>query len=255
MVRLRTDAGLTGLGEASDAFGFANTTNQDAARMESELRAFFGLIDGKSPLDVAQYREKGEPLALKGGLVSATAYSAIEPALWDLAGSPLDLPTCHVLLADACAIGCPLRQHQPARAAADAGGFRRRREGGRARRLPRREGGAVRRVPAPASPAATDRSGCGSRRIASMAAIREARSPAGRGDTPSTATVSSAWRSPSARRPPPRPQQLAWYGSRWRREDRRDARHPPQDSAADGRRRVLFGVGDSRRSPATGPST
>jgi hypothetical protein len=28
--RLSTDAGLTGLGEASDAFGFANTTKQDA---------------------------------------------------------------------------------------------------------------------------------------------------------------------------------------------------------------------------------
>ena len=54
MVRLRTDAGLTGLGEASDAFGFANTTKQDAARMESELRAFFDLIDGTSPLDIAR---------------------------------------------------------------------------------------------------------------------------------------------------------------------------------------------------------
>jgi len=47
IVRLRTDAGLTGLGEASDAFGFANTTKQDAARMQSELRGFFGLIDGQ----------------------------------------------------------------------------------------------------------------------------------------------------------------------------------------------------------------
>ncbi len=37
IVRLRTDVGLTGLGEASDAFGFANTTKQDATRMEAEL--------------------------------------------------------------------------------------------------------------------------------------------------------------------------------------------------------------------------
>jgi galactonate dehydratase len=93
MVRLRTDAGLTGLGEASDAFGFANTTKQDAGRMEAELRGFFNLIDGKSPLDIAAYRRQGEPLALKGGLVSATAYSAIEQALWDLAGKSLDVPT------------------------------------------------------------------------------------------------------------------------------------------------------------------
>lgn len=93
IVRVRTDAGLTGLGEASDAFGFANTTKQDAARMESELRAFFGLVDGKSPLDIALYRQRGEPLALKGGLVSATAYSAVEQALWDLAGKSLDVPS------------------------------------------------------------------------------------------------------------------------------------------------------------------
>ena len=93
LVRLRTDAGLTALGEASDAFGFANTTKEDAARMEAELRAFFGLIDRKSPLDIGLYRQQAEPLAAKRGLVSATAYSAIEQALWDLAGKALDVPT------------------------------------------------------------------------------------------------------------------------------------------------------------------
>lgn len=92
-VRLGTDAGITGLGEASDAFGFANTTRQDAARMESELRAFFGLVDGRSPLDIGRYRERGRSMAVQGGLVSATAYSAIEQALWDLAGKALDVPT------------------------------------------------------------------------------------------------------------------------------------------------------------------
>src|SRR5215471_11148491 len=59
IVRLRTDAGVTGLGEASDAFGFANTAKQDAARMESELRGFFNLIDGKSPLEIGAYRQRG----------------------------------------------------------------------------------------------------------------------------------------------------------------------------------------------------
>jgi galactonate dehydratase len=94
LVRLRTDAGLTGLGEASDAFGFMNTTKEQAARMESELRGFFALVNGKSPLDIGAYRQAGEPIAAKGGLVSATAYSAIEQALWDLAGKALDVPTC-----------------------------------------------------------------------------------------------------------------------------------------------------------------
>jgi galactonate dehydratase len=93
IVRLQTDQGITGLGEASDAFGFANTTKQDAARMESELRTFFGLVQGKSPLDVEAYRQKGEPIAGAGGLIPATAFSAIEQALWDLAGQALDIPS------------------------------------------------------------------------------------------------------------------------------------------------------------------
>ena len=46
IVRVRTDTGLVGLGEASDAFGFANTTADDAARMRSQLATFFNLING-----------------------------------------------------------------------------------------------------------------------------------------------------------------------------------------------------------------
>jgi len=93
MVRLRTDAGLTGLGEASDAFGFANTTKQDALKMETQLRQFFELIRGRSPLDIEAYRQAGIGIAKAGGLVAATAYSAIEQALWDLAGQLLEVPT------------------------------------------------------------------------------------------------------------------------------------------------------------------
>lgn len=96
-VRLQTDVGLTGLGEASDAFGFANTTKQDAMRMESELRGFFQLIEGRSPLDIELFRQRGRQAAVTGGLVSATAYSAIEQALWDLAGKALDVPTYTLL--------------------------------------------------------------------------------------------------------------------------------------------------------------
>ena len=95
-VRLRTDAGLTGLGEASDAFGFANTTSENARTMESELRSFFRLIEGKSPLEIEAYRQKGMPLARRG-LVAATAFSAIEQALWDLAGKALDVPACTLM--------------------------------------------------------------------------------------------------------------------------------------------------------------
>lgn len=95
-VQLRTDAGLVGLGEASDAFGFANTTADDAARMRAQLKTFFDLIDGRSPLEIEAYRQRGMPLA-RQGLVPATAFSAIEQALWDLAGKALDVPV-HTLL-------------------------------------------------------------------------------------------------------------------------------------------------------------
>jgi len=91
-VRLKTDAGISGLGEASDAFGFANTSKQDATRMESEFRTFFQMVQGKSPLEVEAYRELGFARA-GAGLISATAFSAIEQALWDLAGKALDVPT------------------------------------------------------------------------------------------------------------------------------------------------------------------
>jgi len=92
-VRLGTDAGLKGIGEASDAFGFANTSRQNAATMEAELRALFRLVEGKSPLEIAAYRREGERLVAGRGLIPATAYSAIEQALWDLAGKALDVPT------------------------------------------------------------------------------------------------------------------------------------------------------------------
>jgi galactonate dehydratase len=96
-VSVTTDTGLVGFGEASDAFGFANTTADDAARMGRELERFLGLVRGRSPFEIESYRQRGEPLARQGGLVSATAFSAIEQALWDLAGKALDVPT-HVLL-------------------------------------------------------------------------------------------------------------------------------------------------------------
>ena len=92
IVRLRTDTGLTGLGEASDAFGFANTTAANAETMRARLQMFFGLVRGSSPLDVERYRQRGMPL-VKGDLVSATAFSEIEQAMWDLAGQALDVPT------------------------------------------------------------------------------------------------------------------------------------------------------------------
>ena len=86
IVRLRTDQGLSGLGEASDAFGFLNTTKQDALMMESKLHRFFSFAEGKSPLDVEAYRQKAEPVARAGGWLHAcgAAHTAgpISPYRW-----------------------------------------------------------------------------------------------------------------------------------------------------------------------------
>ena len=92
VVRLHADDGLTGLGEASDAFGFANTTAANVETMRARLQTFFEIVRGGSPLDVERYRQRGMPL-VKGDLVSATAFSAIEQAMWDLSGKALDVPT------------------------------------------------------------------------------------------------------------------------------------------------------------------
>jgi galactonate dehydratase len=92
ILRVRTDAGLTGLGEASDAFGFANTTAANVATMLEQVKALFALIAGRSPFEVERFRQQGWPIA-RGGLVAATAFSAIEQALWDLAGQALGVPT------------------------------------------------------------------------------------------------------------------------------------------------------------------
>jgi galactonate dehydratase len=91
IVRIGTDAGISGLGEASDAFGFLRTTKEDAARMEAELLAFFELIRGESPLEIESFLQRSRSRAASG-LVSATAYSAIEQALWDITGQALDRP-------------------------------------------------------------------------------------------------------------------------------------------------------------------
>lgn len=95
-VRLRTDQGLTGVGEASDAFGFANTTAANVETMRAQLRLFFQLIDGRSPFDVESFRQRGWAMA-RQGLVPATAFSAIEQALWDLSGKALGVPTYTLL--------------------------------------------------------------------------------------------------------------------------------------------------------------
>ncbi len=80
-VRLKTNGGLTGLGEGIGR-------RADAP----ELAHFFKLVSDKSPFDIARYRQLGWDLAQSGGLSTATAFSAIEQAQWDLVGKALGAP-------------------------------------------------------------------------------------------------------------------------------------------------------------------
>lgn len=90
-LRLTTNNGLTGLGEASDGFG-GKLTASDAARIQSTLGEFFELVRGKSPFEIEAYRQRGRATAIDGALPVRTAFSAIEQAQWDLVGKALGAP-------------------------------------------------------------------------------------------------------------------------------------------------------------------
>ena len=81
-VLLTASNGVTGLGEAS--LGRRSELN--------ELNSFFRLVEGQSPFDINLYRTKGWPRASSGNRAVATAFSAIEQALWDIVGKTLNVP-------------------------------------------------------------------------------------------------------------------------------------------------------------------
>ena len=83
-VRLSTNVGVSGLGEASAG----DPEIQD-------LERFYGLL-GDS-LSIQSYRQAGLPLAVTGGVRAAGAFSGIEQALWDIRGKLLGAPV-HELL-------------------------------------------------------------------------------------------------------------------------------------------------------------
>ncbi|WP_327436573.1 MULTISPECIES: mandelate racemase/muconate lactonizing enzyme family protein [unclassified Streptomyces] len=90
-VRLLTDRGVHGLGEASQGGG----TDEE---MERELDAFFAHVRGRSPFDIAGYRRAALSRAARGKL-SATAFAALEQAQWDIVGKALDAPVAELLAA------------------------------------------------------------------------------------------------------------------------------------------------------------
>jgi galactonate dehydratase len=86
--RLRTNTGLTGIGDASHG-------HDDVVL--GVLRQFFTLLKGRSIFDLEWLREQAQPEIKKTGVPAAIAFSGLEQCLWDLRGKAFGVPV-HDLL-------------------------------------------------------------------------------------------------------------------------------------------------------------
>ena len=82
LVQLQTNQGISGLGEAS----LGRRTELP------ELGEFFQLVRDQSPFAIASFREQGFARLSGNNRSRATAFSAIEQALWDICGKALQVP-------------------------------------------------------------------------------------------------------------------------------------------------------------------
>jgi galactonate dehydratase len=89
-VRIKTNKGLSGLGECSDSLG-QKIDDASLARLRSSLESYFADIKDQ-PLSIESYRSRARARAKTGGHLEGTAFSAIEQAQWDLLGKALGAP-------------------------------------------------------------------------------------------------------------------------------------------------------------------
>jgi galactonate dehydratase len=89
-VLVHTDAGITGVGEASHS-------HNDALAV-AVLAHFSELLSGADPCAIESLLQRMR--ALHGGRIAQTALSAVEQALWDIVGQYLEIPI-HVLFGGA----------------------------------------------------------------------------------------------------------------------------------------------------------
>jgi galactonate dehydratase len=89
-VRLKTNKGLTGLGETSDGWGTVRASQ--LGEIETLLSEFFELARDQSPFAIEAYRQRARPKAKAGKVPAHTVFSAIEQAHWDLVGKALGAP-------------------------------------------------------------------------------------------------------------------------------------------------------------------
>lgn len=84
LVRLRSNAGLTGVGEASQS-------GDDRVTLRY-LQQFAGLLKDRSIFDIEWLREQVRSDVLKAGRSAACALSALEQCSWDIIGQALNVP-------------------------------------------------------------------------------------------------------------------------------------------------------------------
>lgn len=84
IVRLKTNRGLSGLGDAS------HSGNDQQVLVY--LKQFSTLLRGRSVADVEWFRSTTAPEVAKGGRPAAVAVSALEQSLWDIQGQALSVP-------------------------------------------------------------------------------------------------------------------------------------------------------------------
>ena len=77
LVRVHTDQGVSGIGDASHG--------RDAITV-AEIGKLFEQMKGRSFSDIEHLRKLGIPIAKQHGMSGACALSAIEMAMWDIAG-------------------------------------------------------------------------------------------------------------------------------------------------------------------------
>jgi len=90
LVKIETDAGISGIGEAYWGFGVKDMI----------LGQFRNLIVGEDPMNVDKLHHKMLMMSAGQGAVAGitvTAASGVEIALWDLAGRLLQTPLCNLL--------------------------------------------------------------------------------------------------------------------------------------------------------------
>ncbi len=89
IARLRTSAGVSGIGDASQS--------GDDPRMLRFLTQFSDALKGRSIYDIEYLRGLGMPEAARSGLPAAVAMSALEQCLWDIRGKVFGVPVYDLL--------------------------------------------------------------------------------------------------------------------------------------------------------------